>query len=341
MFKRLRYLYVFLIGLLLAISITYIPLPYYITKPGMADKLQPYVQVENGYKEKGDFMLVTVSMSRANITNYVVAKFNKYHEIYKENDILQKGESDEDYQFRQMYLMQESQNAAIYNAYKQAQKPIQFENRGVLVVSIANNMPAAKELKLGDRLTVVDGKPLQTAQEFIDYMKTKQKDDKVTIEYLRGNEKKTSTFSLAPIPKEPNRFGIGITIVTDQKMTVEPKVKIDSRQIGGPSAGMMFTLEIYNQLTKEDITKGHEIAGTGTIDAEGNVGPIGGISQKIIAASDAGAEIFFAPNENGNKDSNYNEAVKTAKDIGTKMKIVPVDKWEDALQYLEKLSQKK
>lgn len=70
-------------------------------------------------------------------------------------------------------------------------------------------------------------------------------------------------------------------------------MKIDSHEIGGPSAGLMFTLEIYNQLVEEDLTKGHEIAGTGTINEKGEIGPIGGIQQKVVAASDAGAEVFL------------------------------------------------
>lgn len=74
-------------------------------------------------------------------------------------------------------------------------------------------------------------------------------------------------------------------------------MKINSHEIGAPSAGLMFTLEIYNQLVEEDLTKGHEIAGTGTINEKGEVGPIGGINQKVVVASDAGAEVFFAPNE--------------------------------------------
>ncbi len=81
---------------------------------------------------------------------------------------------------------------------------------------------------------------------------------------------------------------------------VDPKVKIDSHEMRGPSAGLMFTLEIYNQLVDEDLTRGHEIAGTGTINEKGEIGPIGGIQQKVVlAASDAGAEVFFAPNEKG------------------------------------------
>ncbi len=87
-------------------------------------------------------------------------------------------------------------------------------------------------------------------------------------------------------------------MVDDKEIIVDPKVEVNSDEIGGPSAGLMFTLEIYNQLAKEDLTNGHQIAGTGTID-DGKIGPIGGIQQKIVAADKAGAEMFFAPNEKG------------------------------------------
>ncbi|MCP1124841.1 hypothetical protein CN326_01650 [Bacillus sp. AFS018417] len=341
MFKKFRYLYALLIGVIVAMLIVFVPLPYYITKPGMAEKLEPYVQVEGGNKEKGDFMLVTVSMGRANVVNFLSAKFNKYEEILKKEEILQKGESDEEYQLRQVYAMKESQDAAIYNAYKRANYPVKFENQGVLVAGIADGMPAAEKLKLGDRIVAVDGQPFQTAEEFIAYMKTKKQNDEVTIKYVHEKNEKEDKFVLKPIPQDKSRAGIGVSIITDKKLTVSPNVKIDAHKIGGPSAGLMFTLEIYNQLVKEDITKGHEIAGTGTINEKGEIGPIGGISQKVVAAHNAGAEVFFAPNEKGAKNSNYKEAVKTAKDINTKMKIIPVDTLDDALAYLDKMSEKK
>jgi PDZ domain-containing protein len=102
----------------------------------------------------------------------------------------------------------------------------------------------------------------------------------------------------------------------------------------------MFSLEIYNQLTKGDLTSGYDIAGTGTMSDDGTVGPIGGIQQKIVAADKSGAEIFFAPNENGAAGSNYEDALIAAKDIDTDMKIVPVDNFEDAVAYLTKLNGK-
>ena len=114
---------------------------------------------------------------------------------------------------------------------------------------------------------------------------------------MRNGKQLKENLNVKTIPNGNGRVGIGVSIVTERELVVDPKVKINSHEIGAPSAGLMFTLEIYNQLVEEDLTKGHEIAGTGTINEKGEVGPIGGINQKVVAASDAGAEVFFAPNE--------------------------------------------
>jgi PDZ domain-containing protein len=121
-----------------------------------------------------------------------------------------------------------------------------------------------------------------------------------------------------------------------------PKVTIDAGAIGGPSAGMMFTLETYSQLTGKDLRQGREIAGTGTINQDGTIGQIGGIDKKVATASKEGAKIFLAPDEskaeakkNGDSSINYDEAVKAAKKLKTDMKIVPVKTIKDAVTYLE------
>ncbi|KEK25855.1 SepM family pheromone-processing serine protease [Bacillus gaemokensis] len=338
MFKRFRFIYAIIIGVILAMLLVYVRLPYYITKPGMAAKLTPYVQVDGGKKESGDFMLVTVSMGPANVVNLIAAQFNKYNHISKAEEILQKGESDEEYQFRQEYAMKDSQNAAIYNAYKRANRLVSFQNKGVLVAGVSEGMPSEGKLKLGDIIVAVDGQSFEMSDQFVAYMKGKKEGDIVNVEYVRGGKRLTEKLMLKPIPNGKGRVGIGVSILTERELVADPKVKIDSHEIGGPSAGLMFTLEIYNQLVKEDLTKGHEIAGTGTINEKGEIGPIGGIQQKVVAANDAGAEIFFAPNEKGASKSNYKDALEAAKDIETKMKIIPVDTLDDALTYLEKMS---
>lgn len=100
---------------------------------------------------------------------------------------------------------------------------------------------------------------------------------------------------------ETKKPGIGIVLVEDKDVKTNPEVKINTEQIGGPSAGLMFSLEIYNQLVEEDITKGYRIAGTGMISSDGTVGPIGGIEQKIVAADREGAEIFLHQMKMGRK----------------------------------------
>ena len=102
----------------------------------------------------------------------------------------------------------------------------------------------------------------------------------------------------------------------------------------------MFSLEIYNQLMKEDITKGYNIAGTGSINEQGEVGRIGGVKQKVIAAEQAKADIFFAPNEFGSPTSNYQEALEVANQLNVKIKIVPIDTFDEALEYLNNLEAK-
>jgi Lon-like protease len=319
----------------------YYSLPYYVSKPGMAKELSPIIEVENGHDEKGSFMLTTVRMGRANIYSYLEAKFRKYEEIYPIEMILSEDETEEEYQVRQLQLMASSKLNAIEVAYKKAGLPVHYEYKGIYVMQVIPGMPADGKLKAGDRIYQIDGQEFVSSEEFINYISQKGPDEKVTLTFKRSNEEKKVTLSLKPFREEPNKVGIGITLVDDKDIVVDPKVKVDTDQIGGPSAGLMFALEIYNQLTKEDLTKGYRIAGTGTIDVKGKVGPIGGIEQKIVAADKAGADIFFAPNEEGSEDSNYQEALKTAREIQTKMKIVPVDTFEEAVAYLEKLVEKK
>ncbi|HLR71943.1 MAG TPA: S16 family serine protease, partial [Pseudogracilibacillus sp.] len=95
-----------------------------------------------------------------------------------------------------------------------------------------------------------------------------------------------------------------------------------------------------NQLVKEDITKGYDIAGTGEIDFDGNVLRIGGVDKKVVAAHKKDIDIFFAPYEQGDDDSNYELAKQTAKAIKTNMEIVPIDTFADALTYLDQLEPK-
>jgi PDZ domain-containing protein len=333
-----KFLYGSIIAIIIAMSLTFIKLPYIITSPGSAEPVRDMVSVQNGdMTEKGSLLLTTVSMMRANPLNYIIAQFRDYDKIYPIQHVLGNYKDEKEYSDRQVKLMDHSQEAAKVVAYEKANKKVEYFYKGVIVLDVIKEMPAYKILKSGDKIISADNRKIKASDEFINLVKKKRSGDIVRIVYIRDKKERLANIKVKPFPEDKKRVGIGISLATDQEIKVYPPVKIEAGEIGGPSAGLMFSLEIYNQLTKGDLTKGYHIAGTGTVDLEGNIGPIGGISQKVVAAHNEGAQIFFAPNENGKKGSNYREAVKAAKDIKTEMKIVPVDTFEDAINYLKKL----
>lgn len=325
---------------LLMIAGIFFSLPYYVSKPGIAKELSPIIQVEDGKEGKGSFMLTTVRMGRANIYSYAEAKLFDYVELYPVEAILHETETQEEYNARQLHAMAGSKLNAIEVAYKKAGYPVEYKFKGVYVVQVVPDMPAEGKLRAGDRIIMVDGQKFDSSENFIEYVGKKKADEQIELTFKRESKTKTVIVKVKPFKEDPKKIGIGISLVDDKDISVKPNVTVKTDEIGGPSAGLMFSLEIYDQLMEEDFTKGYQVAGTGTIDSKGAVGPIGGIDQKIVAADKAGAEIFFAPNEKGRSDSNYKLAVKTAEEIDSKMKIVPVDLIDDAINYLQKLPMK-
>ncbi|WP_079508328.1 SepM family pheromone-processing serine protease [Mesobacillus jeotgali] len=329
-----------ILGAILLMASAFYYLPYYVTKPGMAKELEPIVEVEDGYDEEGNFMLTTVRMGRANIYAYIIAKFSKYQELYPVEEIRAENESDEEYNIRQLHMMDNSKTAAIEVAYEKAGKQVDYTYKGVYVLRTMEGMPADGKLMPGDLVFKVDGNPFNSSEEFIKYISSKKPGDIVELDYKRNGKANKVQIPLKELDDGSNRPVVGIQLVDDKEIEVEPDVTVQSDEIGGPSAGLMFSLEIYNQLNEEDLTKGYQIAGTGTMSPDGTIGRIGGIQQKVVAADKAGAEIFLAPFEKGVKGSNYEEALIAAKDIKTKMKIVPVDTFDEAVSYLENLKEK-
>ncbi|MEW9676577.1 SepM family pheromone-processing serine protease [Lentibacillus sp. L22] len=332
-----RHLLYLLIVIAVAFFLSAYKLPYYIYKPGGADPLNPIVSVEGGYKSAGDMHLVTVRGGQATPIQYVFAKLLPHNQVVPLEEVLPKGIDEEEYYHAQLQMMESSQEASTVVAYKAANKEIHITYNGVYVAGVMKGLPADGKLKMGDRITKIDGKGIKKAEELTSYVTSKHGGDTISLTLVRDDKTLTKEITLKNLKELDDKPGVGIQLVTDRNVTVKPKVKFSSGSIGGPSAGLMFSLEIYDQLTKEDLTHGYQIAGTGEIDYDGNVGRIGGIDKKVIAADKEGCKVFFAPNEHGAKNSNYKVAKKTADEIGTSMKIVPVDTFDDALKYLENM----
>ncbi|MFC3040227.1 SepM family pheromone-processing serine protease [Virgibacillus xinjiangensis] len=329
-----------LLVVLTAYFLSVYQLDYYIQRPGGADALDPIVEVSGGYDSGGDMHLVTVSGSQATPIQYMMAKVLPHHDILPLNQVRPHGISEEQYMEAQLEMMESSQEASTVVAYQAAQENITIKYEGIYVVSVMEGMPADGKLQTGDRIIGVDGREVREATDLTSYVETKDVGETVSLEVVREEEVSTKELTLAQFDGNNSRAGIGISLVTDRNVEVDPEVNFSSGRIGGPSAGLMFSLEIYDQLMEDDITKGYHIGGTGEIDYDGTVYRIGGIDKKVVASDREGIDIFFAPNGSGTERSNYEVAKETAKEINTDMKIVPVKTFEDALDYLNQLEPK-
>jgi len=323
----------------------------YIMKPGSAYDVSKFVTVENNHTEnKGSMSLMTVAMQQATPFSYLWAKTQKYQKLMDINQVRNPLEDEEEYNVRQLKLMSDSQFNAKYIAFQKAglQTTIHFD--GVFVLNVLDGGASDGLLKAGDEIIEVDGHKISNQQMLVDLLKPKELGDKAIVKFIRNKNEQEVTITLKEIPRaEEKRAGLGISYAESKSIETNPKVTMKTEDIGGPSAGLMFTLEILDQLLKEDLTKGYAVAGTGEMLVDGSVGRIGGIDYKVIAADRDGMEIFFAPDDeispelkakHPELESNYATAVKTAKEIGTKMKIVPVKKVDDAINYLKQLQPK-
>ncbi|MCM3756617.1 PDZ domain-containing protein [Sporosarcina aquimarina] len=339
-----------MLTILIALFMLY-PLDSYISQPGGAYELTPLVKVEDGDEDDaGTFSLMTISVGKATPATYFWSKVSDKMQLLPANKVRRHGESDQEYNVRQLRLMSDSQFNAITVAFEKAGKPVDIDFAGIYIQHVVDGSASDGKLEAGDRVVGVDGKPLIEPDQFATYIADQRKGDTIQVEAERDKKKFQTDITLKEIPEANGKVGLGIQFLEDRSLKTIPKVNFNTSEIGGPSAGLMFTLEIINQLKEEDISKGYTIAGTGEMMPGGTVGRIGGIDFKVMAADRDGMEIFFAPDDdlpeevkaaNPGIKTNYEEASETAKKIGTKMKIVPVKTVDDALSYLEKLESKK
>ncbi len=335
---------------LVAILLFFYPLDYYVMKPGSAYDISQYLTVDDGDRDDdGTFNMMTVTMSQATPFMYVYAQLKDYYDLVTIDQVRQEEEDEEEYDIRQHKLMTDSQFNALYNAFSYAKLDYKVTYNGVYVLNILEGGAADGTLQPGDEIVEIDQQVIENQDMLTRLINKKQESDHVELVIKRNNELLTKDIALKTIPNTEGRVGLGITFGESKSITTDPYVTVDAEGIGGPSAGLMFTLEVLNQLMDEDLTKGYQVAGTGAILLDGTVGRIGGVEKKVVAADKAGMEIFFVPDDEVPSDvkakmpsyqSNAQAAIATAKDIGTTMEIVPVKTLQDAIEYLNTLKPK-
>lgn len=314
----------------LAAAAIFVPIPIvYLYLPGPVRDVEQLVEIEEGetYSSEGAFYMTTVSVdTEVSLVEIVIASLSPTQRIVMKEDVTG-GQTLEELQSEQEAEMQRSQA----NARQVALSELGLDSPtgdGAEVITTITGAPADGVLLPEDVIVQIDGAPIATTCDVGEAIDRHETGDEIAVTVRREGKERVFDLELVENPLDGSPGFIGVQMRT-VNFSFKPGVVVDFQtgQIAGPSAGLMLSLALYDLLTPEDLTAGHEIAGTGTLECDGGVGPIGGIQQKVAGARARGADIFLAPLANA----------REARAVADGIEIVPIGNFDDAIEYLGSL----
>ena len=299
--------------LLLLGAAMFIPVPYVMKSPGpVFNTIGEVNEIElvsiSGtatYPTEGELDMTTVReyggpQEGLDMFQAILGWISPDRQVLPRESVYPEGETEEENTARNVEAFSTSQSYAIAAALDYLEQPISEQ---VIITSVGPDTPAENKLRAGDEILTVDGVQMTTPEQVVDAVRSRPIGTDLNFSVLRSNSKldvvvTSGTRSDDPATEQDEAtipyVGIGI----DVNYSAEFEIEFGVTGVGGPSAGTMFAIAIIDKLTPGALTQGKIIAGTGTIDPDGNVGEIGGIQQKLIGARDAGAVLFLAPRGN-------------------------------------------
>jgi Lon-like protease len=311
-------------GLVFALCLYLVPLPLFVATPGPAEDVLPLIDVDGAptYQPDGRLLFTTVNLPRVNAYDAIWGWWDPVFQVLPERAVIPPGQTDREYEQVSLSQMDESKIAAVVVALDRLTDYPREHGVGALVRAVERGSPADDRLFPGDLITEANGRPVEDVAALSEAILRTGTGGTVTlsVEPVEG-EGDARVVRLRPVldPRQ-DRPVIGVYLVANFPF----EVFIDSGRIGGPSAGLMWTLGLIDLLSPGDLTDGRVLAGTGEIAEDGRVGGIGGIGLKILAARDAGAEAFLLPRAN----------VAEARGVDADIELVPVGTVDEALRYL-------
>jgi PDZ domain-containing protein len=310
----------------------FVRVPYVAIGPGPTyDTLgdtggAPVIQIsgQQTYPTAGELRMTTVSLNdQITLFGALGLWASGRYALAPREEYFKPGESDEQVQQENVKEFQDSQSNAEVAALRHLGFPIK-----VLVQEVVAGSPADHVLAAGDRLLNVNGKQISQEDDVRTALAGTRAGQTIPITFQHGTDApRTSSMALTANPDSKQSQGfMGLQPI--DRADVPFDVKVSLQDVGGPSAGLMFALAIVDRLTPGEMVAGEHIAGTGEIDEKGNIGPIGGISFKVVGAHDAGATVFLTP------ESNCAEAAAAAP---SGLKLVKVNSLDTALTALDDL----
>ncbi len=324
--KRVLSVVLFVFGLGLAFFLGWVQLPYYSLAPGPASEVQPLIRVSGAqeFPSEGELIMTTISFRSLSAVGLLVAWLDPDQAVVSRETLFPPGQTAEEETQRALSQMDQSKIDATNVVLRRLTDYPRDHGDGALLEFVYPECPAEGELFTGDIVESIDGTPVRSAEEASEALDAVPLDDPITFQVRAGGETHRITLTRAPCLPGVDEARLGINLID----TFPFDVQISSGDVGGPSAGLMWALGLYDLLTPGDMTAGETIAGTGTIDTRGRVGPIGGIEDKVIGAERAGAAVFLVPADN----------MRELSDVETgDMRLISIARFQDALDALEEL----
>jgi PDZ domain-containing protein len=311
-----------------AASVLYFaPSNEYIFLPDAPRNVDPLVRVpgETDVKEQGGIYMVDIVVRKASLLEKFFPQLHDGASLVPASSVIPPGVTESEQRQQSLDEMSQSQKIAAAVAlralgYKVAARPV-----GVEVTGVLPDQPADGKLEIGDRIEGVNGHPVRTLEDLRGEMAKVDPGQDLTFRVRRSGGGQDIRLGTRENPANAARAFVGITIDQSVDIRLPLAVKIDSGSIGGPSAGLAFALDIYDELG-HDIDDDKRIVVTGALMLDGKVGEIGGIKQKTIAAREADADLFLVPDANEASARRYADGLE----------VVPVTTFREALSVLTK-----
>lgn len=226
--------------------------------------------------------------------------------------------------------MDRSEQVAAAVAMRASGLDVEATPRGVLVEAVAADAPAAEVLSSGDVIVAADARPTTTVAQLLAATRRLTPGDRARLRIRRDRATVERTVQTIAAPGDEKRAIIGIQVSQDAKIRLPRAVDIDLGNVGGPSAGLPFALQIYQELG-HDVVRGNRVAATGEIELDGSIRSVGGMKQKTYGVRSSGADVFLVP---------AGENATTARRYAGGLRVIPVESFEQALRVLRTLPSK-
>jgi len=314
--------------LLVVAALWVLPSSEYIFLPDRAHPVAPLVTVQGGHNPaRGSVYFVDVIVRKATLLERLFGGLHKGADLFPASEIDPPGTNSAERTEIDLEDMHRSQQIAAAVALKALGRKVVLRPIGALVEDVEDGLPAAGKLEPDDVIIAVNGKQVTTPAQ-VSAATKKGKIGGIVRFTIRRNGKTLLETMHTAAGTNPRRAIVGILLEPATDIHLPIRVSIDAGNVGGPSAGLAFALEVMEKLGR-NVVHGHKIAATGEIFPDGSIGPIGGIKQKVIGAREAGVDAFLVP---------AGENARDARKDADGLRIIAVQNFQQALHALATLS---